>query len=92
MLSEFVEEITNRNSPVQSSVAVRASEIVLSERDQVLDKGFVAVAKVEGGNRGSLAMESVAVRRSETPVKTRSLDSMWKLRDWMEWERGRMAS
>ena len=29
VLAEFVEEITNRDTPVQSSVAVRASEIVL---------------------------------------------------------------
>ena len=51
VLAEFVEEFTNRVNPVQFSAAVRVSEIVLSERDQVLDEGFITVAKVEGVDR-----------------------------------------
>jgi hypothetical protein len=50
-LAEFVEEITHRGAPVQFNAAVRESEIVLSERNQVVKERSIAVAEVEGRDR-----------------------------------------
>jgi hypothetical protein len=50
-LAEFVDEVADRGAPVQFSAAVRVSEIVLSEWDQVEKERPIAVAKVESCDR-----------------------------------------